>query len=316
MLKCAVIGLGNMGRHHARVLNEIAELVAVCDADIACAQEFGKKYNCSAYSDYHEILARDDITVVVLAVPTSLHESLGLDILASGKHLFVEKPMASTLAGAKRLLIAAQDAGVQLMVGHIERFNPAIIKLKELIDTGVLGNLTCLSAKRVGIAPPQVTDANVLLDIGIHDIDILNYLTGRLPSNVYSLQESALTATREDYAQVLLDYNGIHGSVQVNWITPVKIRTLSVTGTKGHAELDYVTQSLKLFKSVYTRDWDGHADFVVKFGASAAEEVVVEKGEPLKLELQSFLDAVASGAKPGMSGEEALAALKIVKELL
>jgi UDP-N-acetylglucosamine 3-dehydrogenase len=196
-------------------------------------------------------------------------------------------------------------------VGHIERFNPAVQKLKEIIKHGKLGEITSIIARRVGIFPPQIKDANVFLDLAVHDIDIFNYLLERDPREVYAKAGRALSSRREDHAVITLDYGKAACMVQVNWITPVKVRNLAVTGTKGYAELDYISQELKVFESIYERTYDSFGDFVIKFGTSKESKVDVTTEEPLKAELEGFVECVKEGKKPAVSGEDGLKAVEL-----
>jgi len=312
MIKVGVIGLGNMGRNHARVYSELeeAELVAVADLNREL-KEIAKNAGCKFYSDYREMLGKEDIEAVSIAVPTKLHRSIALECIESGKDVLIEKPIASSLKEAEEIVKAGKRKKRIIMVGHIERFNPAVRKLKEMIKKKKFGEIISISARRVGIFPPQIKDANVILDLAVHDIDIFNYLLEKKPDEVYAKAGKALINDREDNASILLSYGNVSCTLQVNWITPVKIRELAVTGTKGYAELNYVAQELKLYESVYEKSYDSFGDFLVKFGKPNEVAVELEKEEPLKAELKSFLECVESRNEPGVSGKDALSALQI-----
>jgi UDP-N-acetylglucosamine 3-dehydrogenase len=309
-INVAVIGTGNMGKHHARVYSELeqAELVAVCDSDEQKAGEIAEKFGCSVYSDYIKMLDSEKIRAVSIAVPTKFHKDIALECIERGIHILIEKPIADTVENAQEIIDSAGVNDIRLMVGHIERFNPAVQKLKSMIDMGELGDVNTIVARRVGVYPPQIKDANVIIDLAIHDIDIFNYLLGRGPLKINVNSGRALVNHREDFADILLDYGGVNAFVQANWITPVKIRNLAVTGTGGYAELNYITQELILYKST-TRNIDNFND-VVEFGTPKRLVIDVEKAEPLKLELSNFLDCIAGEAQPVVTGEDALLALK------
>jgi UDP-N-acetylglucosamine 3-dehydrogenase len=313
VLKAAVIGVGNMGKHHARLYSRIpsAELVAVSDLSEQLGREIAGQFSCKFYRDFREMLKKESIDVVSVVVPTRLHRDVAVACLEAGKHVLVEKPISDNIESAKRIIETARRKGVRLAVGHVEHFNPAVQKLKELVDAGKLGQVTSLMAKRVGLFPPQIKDANVVIDLATHDIGVFSYILGKEPTKIYASAGNALINKREDYAEIFLGYNGTNGMIQVNWITPVKIRNLSVTGTKGYAELNYISQELTLYESRYERKFGDFGDFVVKFGEPKRIEVPIEKAEPLKLELESFLRAVEKGQEPLVNGEVGLKTLEI-----
>lgn len=314
-ISVAVIGTGNMGKHHVRVYSELpgAELVAVCDSDEQKANEIAEKFGCMAYTDYTKMLDIEEIDAVSISVPTKFHKDIALKCIENGLHVLIEKPIADTVENAQKIIDQAKARDVRLMVGHIERFNPAVQELKRMIDSRELGEVNTIVARRVGVYPPQIKDANVIIDLAIHDIDIFNYLLGRGPLKINVNSGRALMSQRDDFADILLDYGGVNAFVQANWITPVKIRNLAVTGTGGYAELNYITQELVLYKST-TRNIDDFND-VVEFGTPKRLVIEIEKAEPLKLELANFLDYIAGRAKPVVTGEDALLALKNALEI-
>jgi UDP-N-acetylglucosamine 3-dehydrogenase len=312
ILKTAVIGVGNMGQHHARIYSGLPEcrLAAVADIDEKKGKEIADRFRCSYYRDYREMLAKEQLDAVSIVVPTAKHREVALACIERGLHVLVEKPIAGNIDDAMEMIKKAREKGVKLAVGHIERFNPAVQKLKEIVSKGELGEITTIIARRVGVFPPQIKDANVIVDIGVHDIDIFNYLLEKKPVKITAAAGKALIDNREDYADILLKYDGTNAFVQVNWITPVKIRNLAVTGTKGYAELNYITQELRLYKSKYKLPEKTFQD-VVEFAKPEEIEVKIEKQEPLKLELKSFLDCIIKNKEPLVTGEDGLAALEI-----
>ncbi len=318
MKQVAVIGVGNMGRNHARVYSEIegVDLVAVSDSDEPQAKSVADEFSCKSYYDYRKMLKEEQIDAVSIAVPTNLHHRVALDCIKAGVHVLVEKPIADTIEASREMVEESRAAGVVLTVGHVERFNPGVTRLKELIDDGVLGEITSINARRVGIYPPSLGDANVVLDLAVHDIDIFNYLLDRGPVDVFSRAGDALKSGRDDHAIITLGYGEVSCAVQVNWITPVKVREIAVTGTKGYAELNYITQGLRVYESNYERAYDSFGDFVVKFGAPHEMEVEVEKTEPLKEELKVFIGSVKKDKRPLVTGEEAILALTVSQKAI
>jgi UDP-N-acetylglucosamine 3-dehydrogenase len=286
-LRVGVFGVGAMGVHHARVYSELAEaeLVGVADPREPQARDVAKACHTDAFTAYEQLL-KQDLDAVSIAVPTSLHREVAAKAARCGVHLLVEKPIADTLSNADAIIEAARRCNVKLMVGHIERFNPVILKLKELIVEGELGELLSISCRRVGPNPARIRDVGIIIDLAVHDIDAISYLYGMQAQHVYAIGGNSFHI-KEDYASILLHYAGRKsGFVETNWLTPHKIRKITVTGTKGVAHADYQDQSMELWRE------------------GLIKAVQVEKREPLRNELEHFLHAVGNGERPSPSGEE------------
>ena len=315
MLNVGVIGVGNMGKHHARVYSEIkgCRLAAVSDTDEARGKKIAEQHGCKYFRDYRAMLGKVD--AVSIAVPTAFHKAVALECIRAGKHVLIEKPIADTVESAREIIEAARKNKVKIAVGHVERFNPGVQKLKAMMKKGELGTITTVLTRRVGVFPPQMKDANVIIDLAVHDIDILNYLLGKTPTRIHAEAGKALINRREDYADILLKYDGINAFVQVNWITPIKIRSIAITGTKGYAELNYVTQEFMLYKSKYERNFETFED-IVRFAEPEIVKVKVRKAEPLMEELKDFVSCVQSNRQPLVSGEDGLKALELALEIV
>lgn len=302
-LQYAVIGVGNMGKNHARSLHDMPEarLLAVADANLAVAQGIAGQYGCEAFDDYRKVLALPGLQAVSVCVPTSMHTEVTMECLRQGKHVLLEKPIAPTIEEGRQLQEYAKAQGLQLMVGHIERFNPAVLKVKELLERGEIGRVVSIMARRVGVFPPQIKDANIAVDLAIHDLDVVNYLLGELPTMVYSDKRRNHIEHREDSVEFFLKYPSASAYVQANWITPVKIRKLNITGTDGYIEMDYIGQKIKLFKSNYEKireemaHIDGFFDYVLKYMEPDVMEISVAKREPLKEEIRYFIRCILQG---------------------
>lgn len=321
MIKVAVIGLGNMGKNHVRNFFEIpeAELVAVCDTRRELAEQYARQYNCKAYTSMEDMLVQETLEAVSITTPTRTHFEVAKRVINAGLHVLVEKPITDSVETADALIQLAADKNVTLMIGHIERFNPGVLKLKEVIDSGALGKINSIIARRVGAFPPQIKDANVIIDLAVHDIDVISHLLGRQPDQVYGNGGRALNSSREDYAELLLTYGDQNAVVQVNWITPIRIRNLSVTGSKGYAEMNYMTQEISMYETQVSHSTDADGDEVIKFGEPTHRMIPVEKGESLKTELTHFLTCAQKGQQPmitGTVGRNALAtALDVLKKM-
>jgi len=295
-----VIGVGFWGRNHARVLSEIesAELVAVCDVDRARARGVGEKYGVSWYTESSDLLRREDIDAVCICTPTITHHEIALEAIEAGKHILVEKPMARSSKEAKEVLGAAERKGVYLMTGFIERFNPGVQRAKRLIDDGMLGEIVLAFARRVGRWPERVGDVGVVKDSAIHDIDIMRFLFEDDVASVYA-KVGSIGHKFEDYAQIILGFGENKTAfVEANWLTPYKIRTLTLTGTDAIATVDYITQRITI---------------------SDAERSVTpnhEWVEPLMLELKHFAESIASDRAPSVTGLDGLRALEVAEAAL
>ena len=318
-LNVAVIGIGNMGQHHIRNYFEMPQvnLVSVCDTNKERGEKLAKKYNCLFYKDYKKMLAEQKINAASIAVPTSLHCRVACDVLDRGVNILLEKPIATDLIEAKKIINKAKEKNLKLMIGHIERFNPAIQRIKELITDNRLGDIISINIKRVGGLPPQIKDANVVIDLAIHDIDISNYLLGKYPKEVYGFKSKNLINDREDSAVLLLKYPRASSFIEVNWITPTKIRTMDVTGTKAFARLDYINQTIILYENGYFKkdnQYTNFNEFISKFNTDEIK-IGINKKEPLRCELEDFIDAISNNKEPLVTGEEAYKALEIALKI-
>ncbi len=317
-IRVGVIGVGAMGLHHARNYADSskADLVAVADPDMSRAKTAASRFDCHVYNDYRTMLEKENLDAVSVAVPTVLHRAIAMDTLSARVHTLVEKPIANNLAEASELVEASHKFGVKLAVGHVERFNPALQELKRRVKAYELGGISSVVARRVGVMPPRVKDVDVILDLAVHDIDVLMYLLDQEPSEVAASAGSALlTNNRLDHSEIFMKFGNIGCFIQANWITPIKIRTLSVTGDAGHAELNYVTQRLEIYQSNLARQFDDFGDFVVRFGTPQTIAADLTPQEPLRLELESFLSAVDGNDSMIVTGEEGTRALFVAERV-
>ena len=296
-INVGVIGAGAMGIHHARVYFELEEanLVAISDVSEKTLKKVSSKYNAIGYNDYEDLLKNPDIEVVSVCVPTTTHYNIVMKAIEYGKHVLVEKPIAFKLKEAKEMINAAKEKGVILGTGHVERFNPAVQKAKELLNKNIIGKIVSVSAKRVGPYPPRIKDVGVAIDLAIHDLDVMYYLLNEEVTQIYGTMSSILDECEfEDHAEIMVNFEyGATGILEVNWLTPYKRRQIELTGTDGIISIDYMEQSIKVFGD-YARD------------------ITVEHKEPLKEELRSFLNSVNEGKDPIITGEDGYNALKMV----
>ena len=295
-INVGVIGVGAMGYNHARVYYRLEEanLVAVSDVSERTLNKVCEKYNAKGYSDYEDLLKDPEIEVVSVCVPTTHHHDVVMKAIEYGKHVLVEKPIAFSLEEAEEMIAAAKEKGVILGTGHVERFNPAVQKAKELIENDVIGDVVSASAKRVGPFPPRIKDVGVCIDLAIHDLDVMYYLFNEDVEQVYGTMSSILDKTDfEDHAEIMVSFTNATGILEVNWLTPYKRREIEITGTDGIISVDYIEQSIEVFGKI-------------------AQDITIQHEEPLKEELKSFLKAVDEGKDPVITGEDGLNALKMV----
>ena len=317
--RVAVVGAGAMGRNHLRVLNDLAlvELVGVADADSLTAESTARRLRIASYSDYRQMLEREGPDAVVVAVPTILHREVVLDVIARGMHVLVEKPIAFTVEEGREMIEAARAAGRVLTVGHIERYNPAIVELHRRLQQQELGRVFQMHARRLGPFPPRVRDVGVVIDLATHDIDIMRFLSGSEVDRVSAETARRIHTEHEDLLSGLLRFeDGSIGVLDINWLTPTKIRELMITGEKGMFHVNYLTQDLFFYRNDHTSsEWDTIS--TIK-GVSEGEMVRlrIEKSEPLKIELERFVSAVRGEDVLLVSGEDGLKALRVARSLV
>ncbi len=313
-----VIGAGYMGKNHMRVYSKMkgVELIAFSDVNEKLVKQLSKQFNVNGYVGYSELLKNEDIDAASIAVPTPLHKKVIMDVFSYKKHVLVEKPITISVAEAKSLIKSAEQKELILMVGHIERFNPAILKMKELIEEEYLGEIISLSARRIGPYIHRARDTGVLIDLAIHDIDVMRFLTEKKVKNVYA-KIGPKTTKYEDYASILLEFEtGILGSIEVNRLTPTKIRNLSLTFSDGFATVDYITQDILVYGKMLETDYKDYLDLISKSGDPKIEKPEIETQEPLKLELEHFIKCVRENKTPIVNGIEGLKNLEIALNAL
>jgi UDP-N-acetylglucosamine 3-dehydrogenase len=311
--RIGVIGFGAIGRHHARNLAARADVQFAGIADTASdAREAATRRGYVAYPSA-EALIGSGLDAAIVAVPTSRHESAASVAIERGCAVLVEKPLAHSMQSAKRVVAQAERAGVPLMVGYVERYNPAIRAVRDFIADQRLGQLVNISARRVGLLPPRVKDANVLIDIGVHDIDVVAFVTGARRINLIAARGGmALLHDRLDHATLLLDANGCVVTIEANWITPVKVRELSITGTKGYCRVDYMTQDAWFAPGRSFEPAATYEALVAQYAEGTLLKLPVDKREPLACELDAFVAGLRGAPLP--DPRIALASLRLAEE--
>jgi UDP-N-acetylglucosamine 3-dehydrogenase len=316
--RIALLGLGRMGRNHLRVtrLDPQFDLVAVVDpvANVSAA-DLGSAQLLRSLDELDKV----DYDCAIIATPSSMHSDMAERLIAQGKHLLVEKPLCTVAADAARLVGLAHDKGIKMAVGHVERFNPAVRKLREVIRAGFLGTPIHFSVTRVGGYPENLLPGNnVLLDLAVHDIDVVRSLIGPVKVEA-SVCHSTVKEGVLDTAEVFLaSLNGPTASVHVNWITPTKIRSIRVTGTRGVCFVDYILQTCELLGGALLQTQQpGNADFsrlLELYRNSDKITFGVNKEEPLRVQLSQFGQFLATGNHGELCvGADAVAAVLLAE---
>lgn len=293
-MRLGIIGVGKMGYNHVRIFSQMkkVEIVGIADLNETLVNEVAAEFNLKAFTDYRALLDQG-LDAVSIVVPTSMHKPVSIDAFEAGCHVLVEKPISNTIENGRDMIMAARKNGKKLLVGHVERFNPAVEILKEIIDDMVLGDVVSISSKRVGPYHPRITDSGIILDLAPHDIDVISYLYGDRVREVYAVAGKAFHAY-EDHASLMLKFRkGNAGVIETSWLPPHRVRKLNVVGNSGVATLDFLEQKV----IVYDKNW--------------AREAKVDRQEPLKNELEYFVKLVSNGDTPLVTGEDSLHALAV-----
>jgi UDP-N-acetylglucosamine 3-dehydrogenase len=292
----AVIGTGFWGKNHARVYKELqsTDLVAICDVNAERAKVIANQFGVKAYTDSTQMLKDPEVKAVSGCTWSTMLAQEALKALCSEKHVLVEKPMATNIKQAQKLLKTAQANGLHLTVGFLMRFIPGIQSIREAVVSKKIGDMVSATAKRVSQWPERIGDVGVVKDTAIHDIDIMRYISNEDPVSVYAKTGNMRHKQFEDYAQIMLTYeSGKSAFIESNWLTPYKIRNLSVTGSDAIMRLDYITQEL----------WVENA--------KESLQPRVPFQEPLKMELQHFAECIQEKKRPLITGEDGIKALQI-----
>lgn len=319
-MRAAVIGVGSMGTNHARVYSELNEvdLVAVADnygdqaAKVACRLGGGVR----PYADYLTMLDEQRPDLVSIAVPTSEHLRVARAAIERGVHVLVEKPIAASLTEAVEMARLAERHGVVLTVGHIERFNPAIIELKRRLDAGELGRIFEIHARRLGPFPPRIQDVGVIVDLATHDLDVIHKLIDSPAQRVYAETDRRIHSAHEDIVMGLIKFaNGVLAIIDINWLTPTKIRELIVTGERGMFVASYLTQELRYYQNLHIKDMSSAGALL---GVSEGDMITyrIERCEPLKAELRCFVQAIQTGEPPCVTAVDGMSALALAETLI
>ncbi len=320
-LKVAVVGAGSMGMNHLRVLKDFNDeqvgVVGVAEAYASTLDNAVRRFPATGYTDYRTMIEETHPDLVAVVVPTHLHFEIASYLLERGIHVLIEKPMASTIEEATLLLELAKQRGAKIAIGHIERFNPALTALKRRIVSGDLGQLFQLHARRLGPFPPRIRDVGVVLDLATHDIDVMRYIADAEVERVYAETQRRVHTSREDSLLGVLRFsNAAIGMLDVNWLTPTKVRELTVTGERGMFQVNYLTQDLYFYENDYTPSMWSELSHLTGVSEGTMTRLKVQKAEPLRLEYENIFAALRTDTPPSVTGEDGLAVLKVAYQLI
>lgn len=314
-LRVGLVGLGMMGRHHARVLRDTEGLTLVGVAD-AYGDTHGVSGDLTVCSTVDELI-ETGLDMAVVAVPTADHEAVALRLAEAGIHTLVEKPIASTEAAGQRITDAFESRGLIGAVGHIERFNPALQSLRDRLEAGDLGEIYHIATRRQGPFPARISDVGVVKDLATHDIDLTSWLAQSAYTSVFARTSSRSGRAHEDMVTITGQLaSGIITNHLVNWLSPMKERVTVVTGEGGSFVADTVSADLSFYENgTIATEWDSVAAFR-GVSEGSMTRFALAKREPLRAEHEAFRDAVLGKPSRIVTMREGLATLRVAESVL
>jgi predicted dehydrogenase len=317
-ISLAVVGLGYWGPNLARVVSGLSgtRLRWCCDREATTREDLAAVFPDARFTDsLEEVLADQAVDGVFLATPASTHGALALDVLSAGKHCFVEKPLALSVADAQSVLDAADASGRILMVGHLLEYHPGVRALAQLIDDGELGDVHYIYSNRLNLGQLR-TDENALWSLGAHDVSVILSLAGEQPDELDARGECYMRAGVEDVVFAFLRFpSGLAAHLHLSWLDPHKERRLTVVGSRRMATFDDMQLERKL--TIYDKGFDEKAgswgEYIARSGASTSPRIA--GSEPLRLEVEHFVDCIRTGATPRSGGASGLRVVRVLEGL-
>lgn len=316
-IRVGVVGVGYWGAKQLRVMQTAPGVAQTVAVDARLPHLSGLSHLLAdgrGFTSLREALPYVD--AVVIATPPASHVTLGLEAIRAGKHVLIEKPLATTAADAQLLIDAAKDAGVTLMVGHTFEYNAAVWMLRDLVQTEELGDLYHLTSSRLNMGLYQ-TDVNVVFDLAPHDISIVNHVLGTTPTSVTAWGSNHVDPTFEDVAFLRLDYadRGVHATIHVSWLDPVKTRLVTAVGSKKMAVYDDTSadERIRIHDKAVLPQTDRHSAAVMSYHHGAITTPPIRFDEPLAVQARHFVECVSTGAKPRTDGANGLAVVQVIE---
>ena len=297
-MKIIQIGIGGWGKNHTRVLSEFGVLSAICDMNKERAKEFGEKYNVNYYDSLDQIMTSEDFDGAFICTPTSTHSEIATRLIEAKKHVFVEKPMTYLSEDGEKLVEKAKKNKVVLTSGYIERFNPAVARVKEFLKSKEYGELIRLEFYREHRMPSHIKDVGIIYDTSVHDIDTAMWLFDETPELVFA-KSGSINHEHENFATIMLGFKDDKiATISSNWITPTRVRNFNAVCTDGRIFSDFITQEIRIETDKGT------------------ETPSKQKEEPLSLEIRNFLDAIESKNELRVKPEHAVNVTRIAEAAL
>jgi predicted dehydrogenase len=314
--RLGVVGLGYWGPNLARNFDRLpeAELAWICDSSAASLERWAPSFpDARTSTDLDELLADDSLDAVAVATPVATHAELALRVLEAGKHCFVEKPLAQSSAEAEQVIEAAGDR--VLMVGHLLEYHPGIERLKELIDSGDLGDIRYVYSNRLNLGVLR-TSENALWSLGAHDVSVILRLAGEEPLECRAVGESYMQEGVEDVVFAYLRFpSGLAAHMHLSWLDPHKERRFTVVGSRRMATFDdmELERKLTVYDKGFDEDFSSYGEYIVRSGDIHSYRV--PNDEPLRIECRHFLECVRDGAEPRSGGQSGLAVVRVLEAL-
>jgi predicted dehydrogenase len=307
-----------MGRNHLRAYSELdgVDLVAVADQDVDALERASRGRTVRPYPDYERLLREEAPDLVSIAVPTGAHHEVALAALEAGVHVLIEKPIGSSVQQGMEIAAVAHRRGLKATVGHVERFNPAVAELKRRLDDGSLGPIYQVQARRIGPFQQRMRDVGVARDLATHDLDVMRHILDSEVSQLYCLTQTGVRTPYEDALSAVLRFDsGVSALLDVNWLSPLKVRDLTILAEGGMLTLDYINQELFFYQDAGQPS--GWVDpTALRVSAEAVHKLPVRKREPLMAELEAFVQAVSKDEEPTVTCEDAIVALHLAEQLV
>jgi len=317
-IRVGVAGLGYWGPNLARNFGAIGdcELAWLCDASIQARERLAPSFpGARTTGELEDLLGDPELDAIVLATPVPTHASLAARVAAAGKHCFVEKPLATTAADAERAVAAAERAGKILMVGHLLEYHPAVDRLKELIDSGELGELYYVYGNRLNLGKLR-SDENALWSLGAHDVSVILHLIGEEPAECSAHGESYVREGVQDVVFCYLRFpSGVSAHLHLSWLDPHKERRLTVVGARRMATFDdmQIEGKLTVYDKGFDEDTRSWGEYIARTGDIFSPRI--GNAEPLRLECEHFLQCVRTGATPRSDGHSGLRVVRVLEQL-
>ena len=316
-LRGAIVGLGMMGRHHARLLQSTPRIAFAGAVDPGGDRHAAVRDATLVHGSIHELLEHGKPDFAIVAVPTDEHLAVARTLAAAGVHMLIEKPLAGTLAEAREIIAACELAGVRAAVGHVERFNPALIELRRRTEEGQVGEVFLIGTERCGPFPDRVKDVGVVKDLATHDLDLVAWL-GKSPIDLVAAQTAYRTG-REHEDLVLATgrlRTGVAFSIAVDWLTPTKIRRMRILGDRGMLVADTLTSDLVFHENGrVTSEWDS-SQALRGVAEGNSTRYALQRREPLLAELEAFCDFVRGDESAAVTLEEGLRTVRCAEQVL